>query len=431
MSKPKPQILSGFRDFPPQEMAFQKWFYSIVSSISESFGFQEYEGPILETLDLYAAKSGEELVKRQSFTFFDRSGKEVALRPEMTPSLARMIAEHSGSLTFPIKWYTYGRRYRYEKPQRGRGREFFQWDIDMLGPDNLEADAEIICIAATAFQRFGLSPNEVVIKVNDRRFMQQKLSSFKIPNSKYLNLLKIIDKKEKVEEKDFIQMLKEQQLNNKQIDSVQGLLNNLNSYQESAWLTGIENIVKKYGLTGYVVFDPSIVRGLDYYTRTVFEGWDVKGEFRSIWGGGRYDNLTSDVGGKKRIPGVGFAMGDMVITEVLKDNKKLPKLQPKIAPILVTTFSPELFDQSLDLSLTIRSNTINVELFPEPSVKLEKQLKYADIKGIPFVIIVGPDEVARNVVTLKDLRSRSQFTVAREKLIETLRSVIKTPTNDQ
>lgn len=416
----KLQTLKGFRDFLPEDQAFQTWFYENIKNVSESFGFQAYEGPTLEPLDLYAAKSGEELVKKQAFTLTDKTGKILALRPEMTPSLARMVSNNENVLNFPLKWYTYGRRFRYEQPQKGRGREFFQWDIDILGPEKFVADAEMISIAATFYKKLGLTPSEVIIKVNDRQFMQEKLTSFKIPQNKIPKIFKIIDKKNKVSESTFKEMLGEE-LSNTQTSNILDLLLDKNAYSKSPWLTGIFEIIKKMGLSEYVKFDASIVRGLDYYTRTVFEGWDVKGEFRSIWGGGRYDNLTSDVGSKKKIPGIGFAMGDMVIAEVLKANNKYPQLKVNPTKVLVSIFSQDLFNKSLEVSLLLRKNNINTELYPDENSKLDKQLKYADKKGIPYVVIIGPEEVKEDKVVFKNLNTKEQITTTVENLISLIK----------
>lgn len=406
--KTKIQNLKGFRDFLPDDMAFQNWFYKNLKEVSESYGFQEYDGPILEPLELYAAKSGEELVKKQAFTFEDKSGKTVALRPEMTPTLARMVSQNENLLTLPIKWFTYGRRFRYESPQKGRGREFFQWDIDILGPDNPEADAEIIAIAAEFYKKLGLTPAEVKIKVNDRKYLEKKLQDINISAEDITPLFKIIDKKDKVEKQVFTEMLRDISFTDDQINKLEVILNGYKGYESSDRLNKIFFCLDKAGISEYVEFDPSIVRGFDYYTGTVFEGWDVGGNFRAIWGGGRYDNLTSDVGSKAKIPGVGFAMGDMVMEEVLKFYNKFPKLEVNKTKLLVTVFSPELYTDSLKLSLRLRQSGVNCELYPDPQAKLDKQLKYADKKGIPFAIILGPEEVASDTVTIKNLKTQVQ-----------------------
>lgn len=400
--------VKGTRDFYPEEKAFQNWLYDQIREVSWLFGFQEYDGPILESLDLYAAKSGEELVKKQAFVLQDRSGKTLALRPEMTPTLARMVAQKANSLTFPVKWFTFGRRFRYEKPQKGRGREFFQWDIDILGLENPEADAEIIAVAATFYQKLGLTPKEVKIKINDRKLLETALETISISPKQAIKIFKIIDKRNKISENTFKKLLKDAGLSEKQISSLLKLLADKKLYRQSPWLIKIFQLVEKMGLSEFVEFDPSVVRGLDYYTRTVFEGWETQGELRAIWGGGRYDNLTQEVGGKTKIPGVGFALGDMVIAELLKKLNKYPQLNPNKTKVLVTVFSPELFEKSLEIVNQLRKAGINSELYLDPEKKLDKQLKYADRKGIPYAIILGPDEAKKGLVIVKNLSTRQQ-----------------------
>lgn len=413
--------VKGTRDFYPKDQAFQNWFYQNVKEISLLFGFQEYEGPMIEYLDLYAAKSGEELVKKQSFTFPDQSGKVIALRPEMTPSLARMIAQKSGELIFPIKWFTYGRRYRYEKPQKGRGREFFQWDCDIIGLENFEADAEIISLAIKFYQKLGLTPDEVKVKINDRKLLQTNLLSLQIPEEKILPVIKIADKKGKISNEELVDWLREEGLTLDQSQAVIQVLEEKNAYLKSEWLINIFELLKVYGVAEYVEFDPGVVRGLDYYTRTVFEGWDVRGELRAIWGGGRYDNLIAEVGGKQRIAGVGFAMGDMVMEEVLRMYNKLPQLTLNQTKVLVTIFSPDLYERSLELIGFLRDQNINTEIFPDPLAKIEKQLKYADKKQIPYAVIFGPEEISRDIYQLKNLSTKEQKVFTKDQLISNIK----------
>jgi len=417
----KIQTLKGFRDFYPEDKAFQNWFYGKIKSVSESFGFEEYEGPIVEPLDLYAAKSGEELVKKQAFTLEDKSGNALALRPEMTPTLAKMIAQKEGSLVFPVKWFTYGPRFRYEQPQKGRGRQFNQWDIDILGVDSYLADAEIIAVAATMFKALGLTPDEVKIKINDRQYLQDEIIALGIGKDKTKDIFKIIDKKSKVDGTTFDAMLKDTGLSNILINKINGILNDKMGYTGSTWLSSIFEIIKSFGVSEYIEFDSSIVRGLDYYTRTVFEGWDTKGNFRAIWGGGRYDNLTQNVGGKQKISGVGFAMGDMVMEELLKANNKYPKLTPNQAKVLVTIFSSDLLDSSINLVNKLRQNNVNSLLYVDSEAKLDKQLKYTDKKGIPYVAIIGPEEKEKDVVTLKNLQTKEQKTLPLDEVISLLK----------
>ncbi len=410
--------VKGTRDFYPEDQAFQNWLYSKFRETAELFGFQEYEGPTIESLDLYAAKSGEELVKKQAFTLTDQSGKTLALRPEMTPTLARMVAQKAGELTFPVKWFTYGRRFRYEKPQKGRAREFFQWDVDILGPENLEADAEVIAVAATLYQKLGLTPKEVKIKINDRKLLQERFLSVEIPEQKIVTAFRLADKKDKVSREDFIEMAKEEGLSEGQAKAILQILEEKNAYLDSPWLVKIFELLKKYGVAEYTEYDPAIVRGLEYYTRTVFEGWDAKKEFRSIGGGGRYDNLVADVDGKQKIPGVGFAMGDMVIAEILRAGNKYPVLQVNKTQVLVTVFSPELYDKSLEITNILRKENINTEIYLDPSAKIDKQLKYADKKEIPCAIIIGPVEEQQNKAVLKNLITREQKIIPQTDLVK-------------
>jgi len=418
------QPVKGTRDFYPEDQAFQTWFYQKIREVSEIFGFQEYNGPFLEPLELYAAKSGQELVKKQAFTLTDQSGKTLALRPEMTPTLARMIAQKAGQLTFPVKWWTYGSRYRYEKPQKGRGREFFQWDCDILGTEGYQADAEAIAVAATLYKKLGLTPAEVKIKINDRQLLQDELTKIGVPQNLMVAVFRVADKKDKVSQTDFVQMLQELGLTNKQAASIKKTLEDKLLYQNSNWLKQIFALLEKYNIADFIEFDPAIVRGLEYYTRTVFEGWDVKGEFRAIWGGGRYDNLVADVGAKNKIPGVGFAMGDMVIAEVLKQYDKYPLLSANKTKVLVTVFSPDLYRKSLEIADILRIGNINTEVYLSPAVKIDKQLKYADKKRIPFVAVCGPNEIETGSVAVKNMATGVQNTVKIKKLID---SISQTP----
>jgi len=416
------QPVKGTRDFYPEDQAFQNWLSSKFKEVAELFGFQEYEGPIIESLDLYAAKSGEELVKKQAFTLKDQSENILALRPEMTPTLARMVAQKAGELTFPVKWFNFGRRFRYEKPQKGRSREFFQWDVDILGPENLEADAEVIAIAATLFQKLGLTPQEVRIKINDRKLLQERFLSLQIPEEKMVAAFRLADKKDKVSRMDFIEMAKEEDFSEDQAKGILQILEEKNAFLDSLWLVKIFELLKRYGVAEYAEYDPSIVRGLEYYTRTVFECWDSRGEFRAIGGGGRYDNLVESVGGKQKIPGVGIAMGDMVIAEVLRANNKYPSLSVNKTKVLVTVFSPELYDKSLEIADKLREKDINTEVYLDPSAKMEKQLKYADRKAIPYAIIIGPVEAVENTIVIKNMSTGEQKTVPESEIF----SVIKT-----
>ena len=418
------QSVKGTRDFYPEQMATRIWLYNTMRAVAESFGYQEYEAPILESLDLYAAKSGEELVKEQSYVFTDRGGSEITLRPELTPSLARMIAQKQNELNFPVRWWSFGPFWRYERPQKGRTREFFQWNVDMLGVSSPEADAENAAVLATFFQRVGLSPQQVMIKVNNRRLIDDRFDAYDIPKDQRPAVSSWIDRREKMTPEAWTAYGKDIGLSPEQITNLREMLADKDLWKQSAELTRFFAVIDALGLSDFITFDASIMRGLLYYTGTVFEAWEVGGDIkRSILGGGRYDNLTSDVGGDP-IPGVGFAMGDVVITLILEKYGLLPKdLNINPAPVFVTVFDDEWLLESFKLASELRRAGLNVVCYPE-AVKLQKQFKYADRIGAKVTLVLGPDEVEKGQVAVKNLMNSEQISVTREALIDTLKNII-------
>jgi histidyl-tRNA synthetase len=418
------QSVKGTRDFYPEQMASRVWLYNTMREIAESFGYQEYEAPILESLDLYAAKSGEELVKEQSYVFTDRGGSEITLRPELTPSLARMIAQKQNELNFPVRWWSFGPFWRYERPQKGRTREFFQWNVDMLGVSSPEADAENAAVLATFFQRVGLSPDQVMIKVNNRRLIDDRFDAYDIPAEKRSSVSSWIDRREKMTPEAWMEYGKEIGLSPEQITNLKEMLADKDLWKQSAELTRFFAVIEALGLSDYIRFDASIMRGLLYYTGTVFEAWEVGGDIkRSILGGGRYDNLTRDVGGDP-IPGVGFAMGDVVITLILEKYGLLPKdLNINPAPVFVTVFDEERLLASFKLASQLRRAGLNVVCYPE-TTKLQKQFKYADRIGAKATLVLGPDEMEKGQVAVKNLVNGEQVSVARDVLVDTLKGIL-------
>jgi histidyl-tRNA synthetase len=410
--------VKGTRDFYPAEMGIRSWIYAQVRDVSRKFGYQEFDGPFLESLDLYAAKSGEELVKEQAFVFLDRGGEQVALRPELTPSLARMIAERIHQLPLPIRWWSFGPFWRYERPQKGRAREFFQWNVDLLGAENPQADAEIVAIASSFFQTVGFTPKEIKILVNNRRLMDSALSRIGIPDANRTDVFRWIDKKQKMNLPDWQRYLQDEGLEKQKITGLMNILDDRNLWNESNELQKFFRAAESLGIGGFLEFDPAVVRGLDYYTGTVFEARDSQNEFRAILGGGRYDNLVADVGGGK-IPGVGFAMGDVVLELILGKYGRLPKLKTAPADVLVTTFSDREAGESIRIAQRLRSTGLDVEWYPAPE-KLPKQLRYADLLGIPLAIILGPDEIRQGQATLKELSKREQVTVPVDELADAI-----------
>ena len=412
--------LKGTRDFYPEDMAVRSWLYGKLREVSESFGYQEYDGPFLEKIDLYAAKSGEELVKEQAFVFPDRGGDLITLRPELTPSLARMVAQRQKQFTYPLRWWSFGPFWRYERPQKGRTREFFQWNIDLIGANSPEGDAELIAICAAFFKSVGLSPAQVDISINDRRLMEGQLEKIGVTSDALRKtVFMLIDRRDKMIPAEWDGFAIQSGLTLTQLNDLKAMLANRELWKESAELTRVFSALEALSATAYVKFDPQIIRGLDYYTGTVFEARDKDREGRAILGGGHYDNLVEDVGGDP-LPAVGFAMGDVMIRVVLEKYGCLPEFKPSPADILVTVFEPLLLDHSLKISADLRDEGFKVACFTEEA-KLPRQLKYADKMGIRFVVIVGPDEFSAGQATVKDLTSRQQATVPIGQILDAIR----------
>ena len=410
--------IKGTRDFYPDEMARRMWLVDKLRQASEAFGYQQYEGPCLETIDLYAAKSGEELVKEQAFVFPDRGGDPITLRPELTPTLARMIASKQNELVFPARWWSFGPFWRYERPQKGRTREFYQWNIDLIGSDSVQADAELVSVAATFLKLVGLRSDQVQILVNDRRLMDRKLTEIGIGPDKKPEMLRMIDRIDKQPADVWEQNVAELGFSQEQIGKIRELLANRELWRESVELSQLFDFLALNGLGEYVRYEPKIIRGLDYYTGVVFEAHDVKEEFRAILGGGHYANLVGDVGGQP-LPGVGFAMGDVVVMLVLEAFGLIPEELTHGETVLVTVFNEELLPDSMRVASELRSMGFGVVL-AEPE-KLAKQFKYADRLGLKKALVLGPDELAAGKVVVKDLRTFEQVVVDRDQIIASLK----------
>jgi len=417
------RAVKGTRDFYPEDMSFRQWLYAKIREASERFGYQEYDGPFLERMDLYAAKSGEELVNDQSFVFEDRGGEIVALRPELTPSLARMVAAKSKALPRPIRWWSFGPFWRYERPQRGRSREFFQWNIDILGVESPEADAEIVAAGAELLRGVGLPPEAVRILVNDRRLAESQLDEIGIGAERRSLVFKLIDRRDRMSLGKWTEWSLDEGLSQQELEALQTMLEDREAWKNSAQLTRFFEATSALGVADYIAYDPTVIRGLDYYTGTVFEARDSDRTFRAIFGGGRYDDLVSAVGGDP-VPGTGFAMGDMVIRLVLEQYGSTPPLNPRPAEILVTTFDESMLKRSLELAAEFRAIKLPVEWYPAPD-KLAKQLKYANRVGARVAVILGPDEFAAGTVTVRNLISGEQQTVSRENAPELAKQFIE------
>ena len=415
--------VKGTRDFYPEDMAVRRWMFDIIREVSTRFGYQEYDGPCLEFIDLYAAKSGEELVKEQAFVFSSPGDDLLTLRPELTPTLARMVAQQQFEIPMPLRWWSIGPFWRYEKPQRGRTREFFQWNIDLVGTEKVSADAEIVAVAATFLQETGLSPEQVRIFVNNRRLMDSALSRLDIDEALKTSVFRVVDKIDKLSKREWQAFALESGMTQEQVDGLLSLLKDEDLWKESDELVAFFELIQSYGVGDYVAFNPKVIRGLDYYTGTVFEAFEIGGKSRAILGGGRYDNLVADVGGNP-LPGVGFAMGDVVMELVLRDAGVIPENLGNISQVIVTVFNEETLSESIKVANTLRDAGYRVVLYPEFD-KMGKQFKYADRLNIPVAVILGPDELEKSEVAVKNLRTREQVNVSREMLIEQIEKFLQ------
>lgn len=414
------QSVKGTREFYPEEMALRNFIYQNAKRSAELFGFQEWDAPYLESIELYAAKSGEELVKEQSFVFPDRSGDLITLRPELTPSLARMVAQRQNQLTYPLRWWSFGPFWRYERPQRGRTREFFQWNVDLIGPDTAIADAEVIAIGATFLKLCGLTSDKAVVLVNNRKLMDEQFEKLGVPKNKRLDVSNAVDRRNKMEPAKWDEYVLDLGFSQDQLDGLKAVLSNMELWRESAELTELFSVLEAMGLREYVKFEPNIMRGLLYYTGTVFEAFDVSGSVkRAIFGGGRYNKLMEDVGGDP-LSAVGFAMGDVVVGLLLKEAGLVDLSTAMPAKAVLTVFDQELLPKTIQVATGLREAGINVIVYPELA-KLPKQFKFANKIGARYALVLGPDEAAQDNITVKDLLNVEQRTVAISDLVDNLR----------
>jgi histidyl-tRNA synthetase len=418
------QPVKGTRDFYPEDKAVINWLYEKMGEVSERYGYQEFEGPYLEYIELYAAKSGEELVKEQSYVFRDKSDNLLALRPELTPTLVRMIAQRQQHLYYPLRWWSFGPFWRYESPQKGRGREFFQWNVDLIGADSPEADAEIAAVMATFFQEIGLSPQQTRILINNRRLMDRELAKLDIPLEQRNDIFHLIDKRDKMELPEWEAYAEDLGLSLSQMDGLQALLENDQLWEESEELVRFFKAVDALGVSEFVAFAPYIIRGLDYYTGTVFEAQAVTADVsRAIAGGGRYDDLLADVGGDP-LPGVGFAAGDMVLIVVLEELGLLPENWSRTpAPVFVTVFDEDTRLETFTLAAELRRAGLKVNCYPDVE-KLGKQFRHANRIGAKVATVLGPEELAENSVAVKDLREHDQVQVPREEVAAYIKGLL-------
>lgn len=422
----------GTRDFYPDDMQIRMYIFNTMRHVAESFGYEEYDGPMLESFELYAAKSGDELVNEQLYHFIDRGNRHVAIRPEMTPTVARMVAARITELARPVRWFSFPNLWRYEKPQRGRLREHWQFNVDILGSDAVESDREIIEIACRVMFKFGADHNDFRIHISNRKiltfFLQDILN---VPESIWPLLCRAIDKRSKISAGAFEAMLSDLKLTPAQISEIQAYLNlsdchlDRHPVSRSPDFTDIHRLwedLAVLGLDSVCQLDLSIVRGLDYYTGTVFEMYDMAPQNqRALFGGGRYDNLVG-LFSRERVPGVGLGMGDVTVCDFLKTHGLLPTPSPP-AHVHIALFSDDMRHSASILAESLRAEGLKTTCQLEPA-KLGKQFKWADSRNIPIVVLQGPDEEAEQQVQIKHLASHNQITVPVAELAQTIKKLL-------
>jgi histidyl-tRNA synthetase len=421
--------VKGTRDFYPEEMALHNWIVDGWKKASIRNGFEEYDGPIFEYLQMYQIKSGDEIAE-QLFSFKDRGDRDLAIRPEITPTLARMVNQKINALPKPIKWFSLPRLCRAERPQKGRLREFFQWNIDIIGEDSVLADAEVIFTTVDYLREVGLTPKDIKVKMSSRKLLAAVLKKIGVPDEKLNPLYTLLDKKAKLPAEVFSTTLTEQ---------VGGdMAGRITAFMGSQTVTSIENIVKadagdqlevaikeledcaarlsQMGISDYCVFDPGIVRGLAYYTGIVFEVHDIQGDLRAICGGGRYDNLLRDFGGPA-VSATGMGMGDCVLEILLREKGLLDKkITSRTLDYYVVPIAGEFLDEAVKLTAGLRTKGFK-SAFSYKAAGLSKQLKNASEQNAKFCVIIGDEFKAGNIV-VKDMATGQQKTVPLKEFLE-------------
>ncbi len=426
------ETLPGFRDFPPEACARRNHLFRVFRTVAHAFHFSEYDAPVLEPLDLYIEKSGEEIVS-QLFHFEDKGERKVALRPELTPTLARMVASRANSLPKPVKWFNIGEHFRYERPQKGRGRSFYQFNADLLGESNLQADAELISLLVAILETLGLASKDFKIRLSDRVSWVIFLNNMGISEEQRPGVLDAIDKSERRKPEQTVEALskiipqKEEKIYKqiqeiKEINSLEELTDKLQKSGEQGeerakdWFTLID-LLEAHNAKECIEIDLSIVRGLAYYTGFVYEAFEASGEGRALAGGGRYDHLIKKLSGNIDMPAAGFAIGDMTLSDCLESNGLLPTYV--LAPDLYLLCETE--NKNFGISIVSRCRKAGFSVsYSLKNAAFGKQFKEAGKSGARYGLILGGDEREKSEIKIKDFRSGKEKTIPQRDLIEQL-----------
>jgi histidyl-tRNA synthetase len=424
----KISAVKGTRDFYPPQMAVRNFIVDGWKAASRRSGFEEFDGPIFEHLTMYQVKSGEEIVE-QLFHLTDRGGRELAIRPEMTPTLARMVNQQINALPRPIKWFSVPRLCRAERPQKGRLREFFQWNLDIIGVEDVLADAEVIFCAVDYLRSAGLTEKDIVVKISSRRMLASFLKSIGIPEEKLLAIYALLDKKQKLPPEAFDELLNKEVPDRAVSDKIRRFMDQKGTINQKvvydAWANDpamsesvgeMEKLIPylyKMGIERYCTFDPGIIRGLAYYTGIVFEIHDRTGQLRALCGGGRYDNLLSDFGGPK-VTATGMGMGDCVLEILLREKGLLTDEQLKTRSLdyYIAVADGRFANEAIKLAAKIRLAGKSCD-FSYKGGNLGKQFKQADAANAAQTIILG-SEYQLELLVVKDMKTGEQSQISIE-----------------
>ncbi|MBE6557353.1 MAG: histidine--tRNA ligase [Ruminococcaceae bacterium] len=423
------QPYKGTRDFYPADMKLRNWFFGRIRRALELAAFEEYNGPMLESLDIYIAKSGEEIANEQTYNFTDRGGRRLAVRPEMTPTVARLVAAKMGELNFPLKWFSIPNLYRYERPQRGRLREHWQVNVDIFGCDTYEADLEIISTAVSLMRAFEADESMFRVHINNRRFFNDVIAAIAGTDAEgSRKVSKVVDRRNKVTreayEKDMAELgvdadklARIDALYSMSVEEATALCPESRGSQE---LLELFRALRELGLDKYCVFDFGIIRGLDYYTGTVFEVFDEAPENnRAMFGGGRYDNLVGLFVKNANISGVGFGFGDVTLENFLVTHKLIPDIYASGTKVLVTRFDDVPYARYTALVAEMRENGIESSMYIGQK-KFGKQIDYAIRNNYSHIVVMGGSELASGTLKVKNLKTREETEMPIEALVSFL-----------
>jgi histidyl-tRNA synthetase len=400
------RVVEGATDLLPQQMLIQKWLSQKIEGVLALYGFEPWDSPLLEYRSLYKEHSNEDLVNLQAFTFNDLEGTEVVLRSELTPSLARVIAMHQDKLSLPLRWYSNGPFWRNENLVPGRGREFRQWNIDTVGIPEPFADIELILQAIQHLQNFGFKDSDVVIRMNNRALLAQKLRLAGIPQEKFNHIIRLLDRSTKSNQFNLFQELEQCSCSFKQLSALEDYLQDTQLWKEDELLTLIFQSAEKVGLQSFLQYEPKMVRFPLYYTGLVFEAFDRHGCYPAILGGGRYDMLIQKVGGSS-LPAAGFAIGNITLVELLRERNLLPQLAKETPALLVCARNAYQFPHAVQLAQEFRSLGQNVEIAPQFGNQ-DQHLAYAKQRQIQMIAFVNVDCQAHKTIEILNVHNQNR-----------------------